>query len=80
MASCPMDRVPAKPGVLAARPVGHGGRHDQVGSSCGRPVDDGHGDVGVGGDREVGPVLLGRANGYDQDGPGRGHVGPGQGR
>ena len=66
--------------VLAARAEGHRRcDHEERIGGCGR-VDHGDRDVGVGGDRQVGPVLLGGADRDHEDRPGRGQggrLGPG---
>ena len=48
-------------GVLAAGPVGHGGRHGDARAARRQPGRDGDGDAGVGVEGEVRPVLLERA-------------------
>ena len=45
-------------GVLAARTVGHGGRHGDALTARRQPRGNGASDAGVGVERQVGPVLL----------------------
>ena len=66
-------------GVLAAGPVGHGGRHGDARAARRQPGGHGDGDAGVGVEGEVRPVLLERAQRDRQQRarPGRLHLGPG---
>ena len=66
-------------GVLAAGPVGHGGRHGDAAPARRQSRRHGAGDAGVGVEGEVRPVLLERAQRDRQHcaRPGRLHLGPG---
>ena len=61
--------------VLAAGPVADRRRDEHVPAGRGQPVAQRHGDVGIGGQRQVRAVLLGGADRYREYGAGRGEAG-----
>ena len=72
-----------EPGVLAAGAVGERpAPRTTSGRAAARPLGQGHGDAGVGVERQVGPVLLARLprGTATSNGPCAAHLGPGAGR